>query len=693
MKKALLETVAFALCAVFLAAHVFAQSTQPSNAGVRLEAGIAKEEADGDLKAAMTVYQQIAGDSSAPRAVRAKALLRLGRCDEKLGQQARQVYEQILRDYADQPVVVQARTRLAALKQQDSPAAPNTMTTRKIDWHSLGEMSASDTDGQRAVYRAADGNLYYGDLSGHTKKLVFKPTGKEMLGWIPSRDFSLVALILRAQDKPEMGNIAIVRTDGTASRELIHDEAWRVLYYDLPGFVDINWSWDNRTLILRTFPQSSGGGGHIVLVSVADGKQRELASAKSPLERFTKAVTSPDGHFVAYEECSSLGDSCQIFVLPAAGGDRELVYKPTGSGEKLHSSLLDWTVDSRALLVSDVRGLTSGVFIQPVKNGKASGDPHLLRQGQVADGFTTSAGAFVFEDPGVGFPYFVTSMDDNGHIGEWNRLKAEAQNAFGISNLPSFSFDGKEVAYIKGSDSVEELVVQSLSTGQERTLYSTKERLACHYGSRAATIFCMEGVAANQTNVFSISATSGDVQPLGTVDGFAILSGLSQDDQAIYAFQLPASTSGTAQIKRLKLENGSWQGTTVYGFEKKRDLAVPSSKFNWLLRPNGSELLARPMAGGDWKVITSVPGAELSGVFTTTPDEKWVVYNFVDATGKDRLFRTSIEGGQPSVLGDLPDHEGLSFLRISPDGKQILAYLPSKYPFDLWVLSNFLPKQ
>jgi hypothetical protein len=49
---------------------------QSTNAGVRLEEGIAKEEADGDLKAAMAVYQKIAADSSAPRDVRAKALLR-----------------------------------------------------------------------------------------------------------------------------------------------------------------------------------------------------------------------------------------------------------------------------------------------------------------------------------------------------------------------------------------------------------------------------------------------------------------------------------------------------------------------------------------------------------------------------------------------------------------------------------------
>ena len=62
---------------------VFAQ-TAPVAAGVRLQAGIEKEDVDGDLKSAMEIYQKIAADTLAPRDVRAQALLRLAGCDEKL---------------------------------------------------------------------------------------------------------------------------------------------------------------------------------------------------------------------------------------------------------------------------------------------------------------------------------------------------------------------------------------------------------------------------------------------------------------------------------------------------------------------------------------------------------------------------------------------------------------------------------
>src|SRR6516165_2775810 len=138
--------------------NAFAQS---GAAGVKLEAGIAKEEVDGDLKSAMEIYQKIAADSSAPRDVRAKALLHIGGCYEKLGKQARQVYEQVVRDYADQPAASQARTRLASLKQQEHPAIPATMTVRKIEWSALGEknMGINETDGEHAIYYDFDRSI------------------------------------------------------------------------------------------------------------------------------------------------------------------------------------------------------------------------------------------------------------------------------------------------------------------------------------------------------------------------------------------------------------------------------------------------------------------------------------------------------------------------------------------------------
>jgi WD40 repeat protein len=109
----------------------FVQRVSPhTKPAVELEGAIAKEQVTGDLKAAMTAYQSIASDASAPRDVRAKALLRLAGCYEKLGQQARKVYQQILRDYADLPAAAQARARLASYATQRSTQANELLPQR-----------------------------------------------------------------------------------------------------------------------------------------------------------------------------------------------------------------------------------------------------------------------------------------------------------------------------------------------------------------------------------------------------------------------------------------------------------------------------------------------------------------------------------------------------------------------------------
>jgi hypothetical protein len=62
---------------------------------------------------------------SASRDVRAKALLQLAGCDEKLGKQAKQLYEQIVREYSDQPAASQARTRFGCHPATGTSGAGN----------------------------------------------------------------------------------------------------------------------------------------------------------------------------------------------------------------------------------------------------------------------------------------------------------------------------------------------------------------------------------------------------------------------------------------------------------------------------------------------------------------------------------------------------------------------------------------
>jgi len=123
---------------------------RPDPPAVELERAITQEQVDGDLKAAIAAYQKIAGDTSAPRDVRAKALLRLAACYEKLGRQPATCTSRSCATTPTSPPARQARTRLAALKKETAGDAAKG-TARKIETAGRN-FGPPNTDGQRVVY-------------------------------------------------------------------------------------------------------------------------------------------------------------------------------------------------------------------------------------------------------------------------------------------------------------------------------------------------------------------------------------------------------------------------------------------------------------------------------------------------------------------------------------------------------------
>ena len=93
---------------------------------VRLERAIQLETVDGDLEAAIALYEQIIEGDGNRRPLVARALLRLGGCYEKLGRrEARKVYQRLVDDYGDQSEQAKvARSRLAAMTSEEPTTTP-----------------------------------------------------------------------------------------------------------------------------------------------------------------------------------------------------------------------------------------------------------------------------------------------------------------------------------------------------------------------------------------------------------------------------------------------------------------------------------------------------------------------------------------------------------------------------------------
>jgi len=122
---------------LFLAAVLIASDAPAKSASVLLQEGLYAEEVDGDLDAAIRIYEQIIKDGSAQRSDIAQALYRQGMCymKKQQEQQAKLVFEKLLADYSDQTNVVnKAKPLLQELSNAD-PAAlmpPDTLVYLEI---------------------------------------------------------------------------------------------------------------------------------------------------------------------------------------------------------------------------------------------------------------------------------------------------------------------------------------------------------------------------------------------------------------------------------------------------------------------------------------------------------------------------------------------------------------------------------
>ena len=685
------------MASLVLAKPAVAQST-PVAAGVRLEAGIEKEDVDGDLKSAMDIYQKIAADTSAPREVRAKALLRLAGCDEKLGRQAKQVYEQIVHNYADQPAAAQARQRLALLKKQENPATPTTMSVRKIEWAGLGEMSACDTDGHRAVYRAADGNLYFGDLTGQNKHLVFKVQPGDVPVWCLSRDLSMTALGFAPKpNRPAM--IAVIKTDGTGYRELVQDGALGTMFDGSENF-NFDWSWDTRHLLVEAYMPD--GRVHLIIVDVADGRHRELVHLQSG--DIGHAVFSPDGHNIAYETWQNdtgSSDAMRIFVIPGEGAEPQRVYQSpvrVQGGALEQKALHDWTPDDRYLVISDDHFGKSGTYLLPLKNGVVPGSPIFVRDGDVEDAHTTTSGALVFKEGPArlhDWSAFHANLDPAGKLGAWKSLLIHGGNGM-WPPLPSFSPDGAQIAYV--SDDEEkggaDLVLRNLTTGQERVLYwFSNGQPHCNYAYDLPKVFCSVGWDDNggHADLVSVATESGVLEKLASFSDNRGPLIPSEDGQRIY---FPAQKMGQ-DGRFMRWHSSGGQDTLVDAISNNLPaFYVPSPDERSLIRTDSRGLAIRPISGGDWRFLVSAADGVLSDPHDALGYGEWILFDDKDSGGKIRVYRIPMSGGEPQLMGDFPAKsrpEWNYHLQLSRDARQIIAEIKDENESNLWTLENFEP--
>jgi Tol biopolymer transport system component len=656
--------VAAILAAIAVGVPVTAQRVSESE--LLLREALHKQQVQGDLPGAIKIYQQIVSATNANRAVAARALLELAGCYEKLGQQAEAVYQRIVRDFGDQPVAVQARARLAALR----PAAPTpAMTLRKLD---VGEdiLDIWHTDGQRAVFLAGElgaPSLAFGDLSGKDRRIV----GPLVRLLSVSPDLSTVAAY---QPQTRQSSIMIMKTDGSGERTLELRENGAPLATSGRGPLSMDWSWDNRYLVI-TNPHETGS--RLLRVTVADGTVTEVQPG---LRGAAQARFSPDGQFIVYD---SLG---RIYVLPSGGGESQLI--ATGSGLPV-----GWTRDGRHVLVKE--RTTHGWLLSavPVQHGRRQGAPIALRSVPGSTIRTMMNGSLFVttgDRPQAVRDTWLGTLDDGAASVTWTPLNLAASPL--SHTLTPWSPDGTRFAYVTGNDSqtMRVIRVKNISSGDDRELYRADYITGCVAAHREDVLYCTR-VAGEELHVVSVSLESGRAEARGTLRRNLVIEHVTTDDRKIVFLDL-----GTSSRVEWEIATGDQRAVPFYRSEDGR----------WSLSGGDPLRIRSATDGGDWRFLvvrnfglrgTQHIGVSNGGAISLvrfSPDGNWVVYHDRDAAGKNGLYRIAADGGEPQRLGDYPATAlQTSSLSVSPDGRRFLvsAVRPPRRPGDFWILENFLP--
>ncbi|MGA8027604.1 MAG: hypothetical protein WB992_10685 [Bryobacteraceae bacterium] len=307
---------------------LFAQN----QAGVELEGAIVKEQVAGDLNAAIAAYRKIAGESSAPRSVKAKALLHLAGCYAKLGnEQSRKVYEQIIREYGDQPAAAQARVRLAYNETRLSRPAKN-LTPQRLTSNTpeLAVQSAGlSPDGKFLAYSDQLG-IHIRSMETRETRLVENTQKHLFLHW--SHD----SRTLQTQLENKAGERTV--TEFSVDGELSKSFPFEQLYISSPdGRSRAKESADSCRISVQT-----SGGGPWQDIWIGPGKHRIDQFEWSPNSRAI-AILSAEYGANGYQSASTL----ELVEVAGAGKIKKVLVGPK---HNLVIGAIAWSSSNRLIM-------------------------------------------------------------------------------------------------------------------------------------------------------------------------------------------------------------------------------------------------------------------------------------------------------------------------------------------------------
>jgi Tol biopolymer transport system component len=666
-------------------------------AEVLFQSARSKELVSGELEQAIDLYKKIVAKYGSDRPLAAKALLQMGQCYEKLGNdEARKAYERLVRDYADQnEVAEQARTRLAALRKPTGIPKEPAFATRQV-WTGpdVDMEGAPSPDGRYLAFVDWDtGDLAIRDLeTGTNRRLTNKGAWEkseefaEFSRWSP--DGKLIAYDW--YDGKCCVGLRVIAREGGEPRTLLENEdgEWMRTY---------DWSPDGKQILI--YRDQANGPGQIMLVSAADGATKVLKTGSWP----ETMGFSRDGQYIAYDQPQEENAPEHDIFLISVDGSKEvpLVKHPA------HDVLLGWPPGGKGILFASDRTGSLDMWFLPVVGGKPQGAPELVKGGVeeiVPMGFTQN-GSFYYAQGEWMLDVYVAKVDPKS-----GKILAPPEKAIkrfeGRNSWPEYSPDGKYLAYLTTRSRAFQapvhpniVSIRSLETGKEREFTTKFRRLAGPRWSPDGQSIYVAAWDYEGMGIYRVNAQNGEFTLMVRADPPASLHDHEiSPDGNLFIYERRDNPKESPRILSRNLTTG--EEKQLYAGNPKSgplyaSLSPDGRRLAFINQDKRKVLQVMPASGGEPKELLRFD--EDRPYFASiewTADGKYILFPRLQPT-KDKqrfaLWRIPAEGGKPEELGlVMAEFENLS---AHPDGEHLTFSSPGlvrKFA-TIWVMENFLP--
>jgi Tol biopolymer transport system component len=664
-----------------------------------LKAARNAELVDGNLNAAISQYDAvIARFGKSDRAATASALVGKAECLQKRGDaEARRIYEQVVRDYADQKeAAALARARLGGGGPTGQPAMRAVWTSPKTDT----EESSVSPDGRFITFPDWDtGNLGLHDLVTGADRLLTS-TGSMKRGEVAfaevsafSRDGRQVAY---AWYDEKLGHyeLRVLGVNGDPKPRRVFQSP--NVHYVEP----YAWSPDGKWIAAYLWDKTNKVN-QVGLIGALDGSLRLLKSGTADLR---PGGFSSDGRYLVCSSGRPAGRrdiNPRVYIISVDGKSEAPLLTGTSSAE-----YPVWTPDgSRIGFVSD-RGGFPGLWSIRVADGRPVGEPELLSTSNLGNARVMS----IASDGSLfyGVSLNLTDIYVAGLDPATGRLTAEPRrvNEIAVGNswgrvawLPN----GKSLSFWTRAPGAA-LVVQALATSEVRELWRQRSGPTAGPGyagwfEDGISLMSVDRQPDGQPWVFRrVDSRTGDVQATWTVAGLppGVDHSFSPDLMTMFFVRpdenIPGCASCTYVLVARDLRTGQDREVVRQSTNGLRGVGGTSISPDGrdvafiALDTLGASIVSVPSAGGPSREVYRGTNDDRVSSVAWTRDGSHLLALVVPASMPGgELWSFPATGGPPekSPLRVRPSEKPA----VSPDGRQI-AFVGGSSKAEVWVMTG-----